>query len=90
MEPILIRVDPAMKEVVPEACKGRVPYFVFMPKPTIEAVKAYLEEREMKLGPIEEEQVLFCSDDRRIPRDKRPYKPLDITAPKGSSGRPPE
>ncbi len=70
-----------MKKVVSEACKNRIPYFVFMPKETVEAIKAYLEERQAKLGPLDDEQILFCTDNRQIPREKRPYTPLDMTAP---------
>jgi integrase len=79
--PLLVRIYPEMKEVVPGACKNKIPYFVFMPEETVEAVKAYLDEREARLGPIDDEQILFCSDDRQIPREKRPYTPLDMTAP---------
>jgi len=79
--PLLVRVYPEMKKIVPEACKNKIPYFVFMPKETIEAVKAYLEEREAKLGPLDSEQILFCTDNRQIPKEKRPYTPLNMTAP---------
>lgn len=79
--PLLVKVYPSMKEVVPEACKGRLPYFTFMSREAVEAVRAYLSERENKLGPLEDEQVLFCSDDKRIAREKRPYTPLNMTAP---------
>ena len=79
--PLLVRIYPEMKEIVPEACKNNIPYFVFMPKETVEAVKAYLEEREERLGPLEDDQILFCTDNRQIPIEKRPYTPLDMTAP---------
>jgi integrase len=79
--PLLVRIYPEMKEVVPEACKNEIPYFVFMPNETVEAVKAYLNEREARLGPLKDKQMLFCSDNRQIPKEKRPYTPLDMTAP---------
>jgi len=79
--PVLVRVYPEMKEIVPEACKNKIPYFVFMPKETVEAVSAYLDEREARLGPLDDEQMLYCSDDRQILKEKRPYTPLDMTAP---------
>lgn len=78
--PLLVKVYPSMKEVVPEACKGKLPYFTFMSREAVEAVRAYLSERENKLGPLEDEQVLFCSDDKRIDKEKRPYTPLNMTA----------
>jgi len=79
--PLLVRINPEMKKVVPGACKNKIPYFVFMPKETVEAVKAYLDEREARLGPLDDEQILFCSDDKQIPKEKRPYTPLNMTAP---------
>jgi len=79
--PLLVRIYPEMKRIVPDACKNNIPYFVFMPKETVEAVKAYLEEREDRLGPLEDDQILFCTDNRQIPIDERPYTPLDMTAP---------
>lgn len=79
--PLLVRIYPEMKEIVPEACKNKIPYLVFMPKETVEAVKAYLDEWEARLGPLENDQTLFCSDNRQIPKEKRPYTPLDMTAP---------
>ncbi|MEM1582841.1 MAG: tyrosine-type recombinase/integrase [Candidatus Bathyarchaeia archaeon] len=79
--PLLIRVYPEMKMIVPEACKGKIPYFVFMPSEAVEALKAYLSDRERKLGPLNDDQILFCSDDRRVPKDRRPYTPLDMSAP---------
>jgi integrase len=78
--PLLVRVYPEMKEVVPEACKNKVPYVVFMPKETVEAVRAYLGEREARLGPLDDEQILFCSDDRQVPKERRPYTPLETTS----------
>lgn len=79
--PLLVRIYPEMKKVVPGACKNKIPYFVFMPEETVEAVKAYLDEREARLEPLDDEQILFCSDNRQIPKEKRPYTPLDMTAP---------
>jgi len=79
--PLLVRIYPEMKEIVPEACKNNIPYFVFMPKETVEAIEAYLEEREERLGPLDDDQILFCTDNRQIPIEKRLYTPLDMTAP---------
>lgn len=79
--PLLLRIYPEMKEVVPEACKNKIPYLVFMPKETVEAVRAYLEERQSSLGPLDDRQILFCSDNRQVAKEKRPYAHLDMTAP---------
>ncbi|MEM2904197.1 MAG: hypothetical protein QW587_00465 [Candidatus Bathyarchaeia archaeon] len=79
--PVLVKVYPEMKQVVPDACKGRVPYFVFMAKEAVEALNAYLADREDRVGPLEDGQVLFCSGYNTIPKERRPYVPLNMTAP---------
>jgi integrase len=79
--PLLVRVYPEMKDVLAGACKGKVPYFTFMPREAVEAIEAYLSGREVRLGPLEKQQILFCSDDRRTPIEKRPYATLNMTAP---------
>lgn len=85
--PLLVRIYPEMKEIVPEACKNKIPYIVFMPKVTVEAVKAYLEERKARLGPLDDQQILFCTDNRQIPKEKRPYTPMDMTSPEKFVGK---
>jgi len=79
--PLLIKVYPEMKQVVPDACKNKIPYFVFMPKETVEALKTYLDDRQTRLAPLEDDQILFSSDNRRIPKEERPHSPLDMTSP---------
>jgi len=79
--PLLVRIYPEMKGIVPEACKITFHTLFFMPKETVEAIEAYLDEREERLGPLGDDQILFCTDNRQIPIEKRPYTPLDMTAP---------
>lgn len=79
--PLVIRIYPEMKKVISDACKNKIPYFTFVSKEALDAVKAYLTDREMRLGKLSDDQILFCSDNRRIPRDRRPYTPLHMTAP---------
>jgi len=81
VSPLFVRVYPEMKKIIPEACKNKIPYFTFMSKDAVDAAKAYVADRQIRLGPLEDDQILFCSDNRRIPREKRPYSPLDMTAP---------
>jgi len=81
VSPLLVRVYPEMKKIIPEACKNKIPYFTFISKDAVDAVKTYVADREIRLGPLEDDQILFCSDNRRIKKEKRPYSPLDMTAP---------
>lgn len=64
---VKIPVYPAMKEVDPGACKGNIPYYTFIAKDTVTALRAYLAEREA----IQDEEPLFCSATTSIPRDVR-------------------
>jgi len=61
-EIIKIPVYPEMKKVDPEACKGGIPYYTFISKETVKALKEYLAERMSKYGGIEPEEPLFCSE----------------------------
>lgn len=81
VSPLFVRVYQEMKKIIPEACKNKIPYFTFMSKDAVDTVKAYVADRDIRLGSLEGDQILFCSDNRRIPREKRPYSPLDMTAP---------
>jgi integrase len=64
---VKIPVYPAMKEVDPGACKGNIPYYTFIAKDAVTALRAYLVEREG----IAEEDPLFCAAATNIPRDVR-------------------
>jgi integrase len=59
--PLKILVYPEMKKVVPEACKGNVPYYTFIGQDAVDALKAYLQEYEAQVGKLEDEDVVFSS-----------------------------
>jgi len=73
---LMVPVYPEMKEVVPNACKGGIPYYTFTCDETTEAIKLYLKEREEKYGSTEESDLLFCSEHNQITKDSRRKKPL--------------
>jgi len=77
---LAIIVYPEMKKYVPDACKNRIPYFVFTSAETTEALKNYLAERERKNGKIADDEFLFPSDNRGFSRDVRVNKPMSLTA----------
>jgi integrase len=71
LEIVKVPVYPEMKEVVPGACKGNIPYFTFFPAEAVKALKKYLAERRRIYGDIPDEAPLFHSEDTKIPRELR-------------------
>ena len=61
-ECIRIPVYPEMKERVPDACKGSIPYYGFVCAEATNSVQAYLKERKERFGTLKLEEPLFCSD----------------------------
>lgn len=59
---IMIRVYPTMKERVPDACKGQIPYYTFVCSDAGEAMRYYLMERREKYGEIASGDPLFHSE----------------------------
>ncbi|MBN1762231.1 MAG: tyrosine-type recombinase/integrase [Methanomicrobia archaeon] len=61
-EIIKIPVYPEMKERVPDACKGNIPYCTFICAEAAQVLKAFLRERKEKFVNIAPDEPLFCSD----------------------------
>jgi integrase len=61
-ECIKIPVYPEMKERVPDACKGNIPYYTFVSAEAAQVLKTFLRERREKFGNVAPEEPLFCSD----------------------------
>jgi integrase len=59
---IKISVYPEMKQRVPDACKGSIPYYAFICAEATQGLKAYLQERKERFTEIKPEEPLFCSD----------------------------
>lgn len=59
---IMIRVYPTMKERVPDACKGQIPYYTFVCPEAGEALRSNLKERREKYEKIDLDDPLFHSD----------------------------
>lgn len=73
---LMIPVYPEMKERVPDACKGRIPYYTFICPEAGEALRSYLRHREERYGPIGIKDPLFHSDWTLWPRRERSSKRL--------------
>jgi len=76
LEVIKIPVYPEMKKRIPGACKGGIPYYTFISKETVVALKEYLQERVKKYGGIEDNEPLFCSDTTNLPAERRRKTPI--------------
>ncbi len=68
---IMIPVYPEMKERVPDAAKGSVPYYSFISSEAGTALRVYLRERKEHLGPIKFDDPLFHSAWHQYPRGER-------------------
>jgi integrase len=73
---IEIPVYAEMKNRIPEACKGGIPYYTFASAEAVEALREYLEERKKKYGGLENDEPLFCSDTTNVPVEVRRKTPI--------------
>ena len=73
---IMVPVYPEMKERVPNACKGGIPYYTFTNEDAAQALGLYVKERIEKYGRIEYSEPLFCSEYNHLPKNERKTKIL--------------
>jgi integrase/recombinase XerD len=71
LEIVRVPAYPEMKKIEPGACKGGIPYYTFISREAVQALKEYLSERIQKYGPIALDDPLFCSDTTNIPPEIR-------------------
>ncbi|MEM2897266.1 MAG: site-specific integrase [Candidatus Bathyarchaeia archaeon] len=71
LEVLLVPVYPEMKRVDPDACKGNIPYYSFLSRETVEAIREYLAERLKKYGGITDDEPLFASETTNLPLEVR-------------------
>ena len=76
LDRLQIRVYSGMKEIVPNACKGRTEYTTFTSPKATEAIRLYLEGRARKFGEIGDEEPLFIPELGRLRRIKRSTRPM--------------
>ena len=60
-----------LRKIVPDACKEGVEYWTFLGREAVEALKAYLNERREVYGRIEDDELLFPSESRSLPKHER-------------------
>ncbi|MBN1244305.1 tyrosine-type recombinase/integrase [Candidatus Bathyarchaeota archaeon] len=73
---IMVPVYPGMKKIVPNACKGGIPYYSFTNEEASQAIKLYIRERLEKYGKIGDNEPLFTSEYNHISKDERKKKSL--------------
>ncbi len=72
---LAVIIHPAMRRLIPDACKNDIIYFVFVPRRVIEALGDYLHERKLKWGPIKDEEPLFILE-RQYETKKEPFEQI--------------
>jgi len=71
VETIKLPVYPEMKKMDDGACKGNIPYYSFISKAAVEALREYCVERRRMYGSIEDDEPLFASDSTNVPAEIR-------------------
>ncbi len=71
-----IPVYPDMKRRLPDACKGNIPYYTFICREAVEALRTYLRDRSEKYGPLGSESPLFHAEWTLWKREERSGKRL--------------
>ena len=76
---ILLRVYVEMKELVPDACKGSIPYYSFMSQESAQALVKHIEDRLSKYGDMLPDEPLFISTSSNHPAELRRKTPIQKT-----------
>jgi integrase len=73
---VRIPIYPDMKRRLPDACKGNIPYYTFICREAMEALRTYLRDRIEKYGPLGSESPLFHAEWTLWKREERSGKRL--------------
>lgn len=73
---MIIVIHEIMKKRIPNACKGKNYYYTFTPNPVTECFKLWLNEMKEKYGPMQDDYVIFPTQNRRIPLNERRKTPI--------------
>lgn len=75
--PISVHITGGLRRVLPDACKEDVDYWTFFGREVCEALRRYVDWRSEKYGRIDEDEFLFPSESRTLPKGERLRKPMD-------------
>jgi hypothetical protein len=67
LEVVRLPVTPDMKRIDPGACKGNIPYYSFISRETVQALKEYFSQRELLYKSIGDDEPLFASTSTNVP-----------------------
>jgi len=74
--PIRVHVTGELRKIVPDACKEGVDYWTFFGAEASEALRQYINWRRDKYGKIDDDELLFPSESRTLPVEKRLRTPM--------------
>ena len=72
----MLFICPEMKKIVPNACKYNICYYVFLPEPVTEYLIKYLGKRIQTYGRLNDNELLFPTQNRELSHDERKYTPI--------------
>jgi len=75
--PIRVHITGELRRVLPDACKEGVDYWTFFGKEASEALRQYIDWRREKYGKVDNEELLFPSESRELPKGDRLRRPMD-------------
>lgn len=73
---VKVPVYAEMKKVVKGACKGNIPYYTFLSRETVKAIRQYFENREKSFGNVGDKEPLFASSSRNLVPELRRKTPV--------------
>jgi len=73
---VMVPVYPKMKELVPDACKGQIPYYSFISREAAQALLDHLKERQAEYGEVLPDEPLFISTSTNYPPELRRRSPV--------------
>jgi len=73
---VRIPIYPDMKRRLPDACKGNIPYYTYICREAVEALRMYPQDRIEKYGPLDSEFPLFHAEWNLWKRKERSDKRL--------------
>ena len=76
LDAVRIPVYPEMKRVDAGACKGNIPYYSFISREAVNALKEYLDQRRKLYGNVEDDEPLFASTSTNVPLHIRRRTPV--------------
>ena len=75
-ECLAIIVHEVMKKHDPNACKDKLPYYTFIPPKVTRDLRLYLGEIKDRYDSILDDQPIFITEDRWIPKSQRQKTPI--------------